>query len=123
MGEVIMAQKIIQISLKDFIKSTLLDINNAVIEAKKDGIPITYNKYRNGVFPTAKTIEFDIAVQISENELSGKNSEGGLGISVIGFKFDKEGRKSLQHETTNRIKFSVDMFLGQENDKGEQRNG
>jgi hypothetical protein len=118
-----MAQEIIQLSLKDFIKSTLLDINNAVIAAKKEGIPIAYSQYRTGVLPTLKTIEFDIAVQISENITSGKNSEGGLGISVIGFKFDKESNKSLQNETTNRIKFSVDMFLGKETDKEEQPNG
>ena len=52
-----MSDEFVQIGLKDFIKSTLLDINNAVIEAKEEGLPIAYHEYRTGQHPLLKTIE------------------------------------------------------------------
>jgi hypothetical protein len=65
--------------------------------------------------PICKTIEFDIAVQIMQNETAGKKRDTGLGISVVNLNFGKEQKSASEHLTTNRIKFSVDMFLGLEN--------
>jgi NMD protein affecting ribosome stability and mRNA decay len=72
-----MAHETIQLSLKEFIKSTLVDINEAVIEAVQEGIPIAYAQYTTGQHPMMKSVEFDIAVQVTESNVSGKNSEGG----------------------------------------------
>jgi hypothetical protein len=110
--EITMQNEIIQLSLKEFVKSTLLDINSAVVEAKNEGLPIAYGQYRDGTYPSLKTVEFDIALQVSNNNETGKNGGIGVGISVVSFNFAKEKINSTQHETTNRIKFSVDMFLG-----------
>jgi len=112
-----MSDKIQQLSLKEFVKTTLLDINTAVVEAKKEGLPIAYKPYSGGHFPTLKTVEFDIAIQISDIEETGKNGKAGLGISVVSINYSKEKVISAQHESTNRIKFSVDMFLGSDQQK------
>jgi len=109
-----MSDEIVQLSLKEFVKSTLLDINEAVVEAKKEGLPIAYQRYSDGNYPSLKTIEFDIAIQVSNNVETGKNGGVGLGISVVSFNFVKEKMNSIHHETVNRVKFSVDMFLGNE---------
>ncbi|GMO29842.1 MAG: hypothetical protein Pg6A_18400 [Termitinemataceae bacterium] len=46
--------------LKDFIKTTLLEINESVVEALKDGLPLAFR--RADGLPICKTVEFDIAV-------------------------------------------------------------
>ena len=114
-----MSNEFVQIGLKDFIKSTLLDINHAVAEAKGEGLPIAYCEYKSGNHPSVKTIEFDIAIQVSKNDESGKGNNFGVGISVVNLNFSKDKVKSSHHETSNRIKFSVDMFLGMENPNSE----
>ena len=46
--------------LKDFIKTTLLEINESVNEAIKEGLPLAFR--RADRLPMCKTVEFDIAV-------------------------------------------------------------
>jgi hypothetical protein len=101
------------LSLKDFIKTTLLEINESVVEASTEGLPLAHRK--GDGLPICKTIEFDIAVQIMQNETTGKKRDTGVGISVVNFNFGKEQKNASEHLTTNRIKFSVDMFLGLKN--------
>ncbi|AEF84749.1 hypothetical protein TREPR_2025 [Treponema primitia ZAS-2] len=108
-----------QPSLKEFIKSTLLDINCAVIEAKKEGIPIAYRQYNNDILPILKTVEFDIAIQVSEDESSGKNKGAGFGISVVNLNISSDKEKTHLQNLTNRIKFSVDLFLGLEKEDNQ----
>jgi len=99
--------------LKDFIKTTLLEINESVVEAFKEGLPLAFRRQDN--IPICKTVEFDIAVQITQNETIGKDRNAGLGISVVNLNFGKNHGTTSEHLTTNRIKFSVDVFLGMEN--------
>ncbi|MDR1868346.1 MAG: hypothetical protein LBQ77_08820 [Treponema sp.] len=73
------------LSLKDFVKTTLLEINESVVEASEEGLPLAYRR------------------------------ADGLAISVVNLNFGKEKKNASEHLTTNRIKFSVDMFLGLEN--------
>ena len=103
------------LSLKDFIKDTLLDINGAIREAHDLGVPITYRQYSDGTFPSAKQIEFDIAVQINEVQEVGKDRKSKLGISVVNMELGRSKNEKHERETLNRIKFSVDVFLGMEN--------
>jgi len=98
--------------LKDFIKTTLLEINESVTEALNDGLPLAFRK-ADGL-PACKTVEFDIAVQITQNETTERKRNAGLGISVVNLKIGKEQGSTSEHLTTNRIKFSVDLFLGLE---------
>ncbi|MDR2619303.1 MAG: hypothetical protein LBC62_10575 [Treponema sp.] len=98
------------LSLKDFIKTTLLEINEAVVDSLKEGLPLAFR--RSDGLPICKTVEFDIAVQITQNDTTGKTRDTGLGISVVNLNFGKEHEKSSEQLRTNRIKFSVDLFLG-----------
>jgi hypothetical protein len=98
------------ISLKDFIKTTLLAINAAVVESLKEGLPLAFRS--SDGLPICKTVEFDIAVQITQNETTGKKRDTGLGISVVNLNFSKDHENSSEQLRTNRIKFSVDVFLG-----------
>ena len=58
--------------------------------------------------------KFDIAIQVSKNDEAGKGNSFGTGISVVNLNFSKNNAKSSHHETSNRIKFSIDMFIGME---------
>ena len=98
--------------LKDFIKTTLLEINESVTEALKDGLPLAFRR-EDGI-PVCKTVEFDIAVQITQNETTEKKHNTGLGISVLNLNIGKEHGNTSEQLTTNRIRFSVDLFLGLE---------
>ncbi len=49
------------LTLKEFVKNTLIDINDAVTEAYKSGVSVVHKKYEDGYHPAAKTVEFDIA--------------------------------------------------------------
>jgi hypothetical protein len=98
------------LSLKDFIKTTLLEINEAVVESLKEGLPLAFRS--SDGLPICKTVEFDIAVQITQNETTGKKRDTGLGISVVNLNFGKDHENSSGQLRTNRINFSVDVFLG-----------
>ncbi|GHV53362.1 hypothetical protein AGMMS49579_12000 [Spirochaetia bacterium] len=105
------------LSLRDFVKSALVDINDAVKEASELGVAIAYSEYKSGMYPTLKPVEFDVAVQVSQNSEAGKKSGAGLGLSIANVSFGKDKLDSIEHSMTNRIKFSVDVFLGLENKK------
>jgi len=105
------------LSLKDFIKKSLVDINTAVVEASKEGVSLAHYNYEDGINPKMQTIEFDLAVTIEESSESTQNKNGGISISVFSAKLGRNNKEDLRFTNTNRIKFSVDIFLGLKNNK------
>jgi hypothetical protein len=112
-------QDVNHLSLKDFIKSTLIDINDGIKEAADEGVSIAYRETNSGWAPACKSVDFDIAVQVSQNEEKGKKKGGEFGISVLNFNLGNESTNGIGRETTNRIKFSVDVFLGSKIEKDQ----
>lgn len=104
--------------LKDFIKTALLEIVDAVREAQDEAISIAPHRI---TLPDVKTIikehqliEFDLAV--TETNKDSSNKEGNkIGIKVLSSEVSLEGKigknsESVQ-QTTNRIKFSVPVYF------------
>lgn len=61
--------------LDEFVKQTLLDITNAVYEAKTESfVSIAPGRFMNTIIPDPQLISFEVAVTTSK--------EGGGGISV-----------------------------------------
>ncbi len=108
------------LTLRDFISNTLVDINEAVKDASKKDVEIVYQRYQSGKLPTAKSIEFDIAIELTESEGSDKQSGAGLQVSILNLGLNKS--KSLNSDTKNmnRIRFSVDIFLGMERQNNKE---
>ncbi|GHU01748.1 hypothetical protein FACS1894147_02190 [Spirochaetia bacterium] len=99
------------LTLKQFITSTLVDINVGINEARNQGVLIAAAT-NNKDLPACKSVEFDIAVQITQSETSENKKSGGLDISVLNFKLGKNKSGETENLLTNRIRFSVDAFLG-----------
>jgi len=110
-------------NLQDFISETLVQItegvkaaqtkiavSGAMINPKEMAMDNSVPYWRGekaGNYLVGQTIEFDIAVVASEE----KNIKGGMGIvSVLGYEANKENASS----SVSRIKFSVPIFLPQQ---------
>lgn len=104
------------LSLKEFITSALVDINEAVKDASNSGVHIAYQQYKTGNHPTIKAIEFDIAVELTESSSNSKSSSSGLQLSILNLGGEKSKNNKSDSKNVNRIKFSVDTFLGMSND-------
>ena len=100
------------LSLKEFIKEALIEINSAVTEAADEGVSIVYNKYESGQHPRIQTVNFDLAVTIEKSSEKKDTKNGGLGISVLNVRMDKKKNDISIVKNTNRLNFSVDVFLG-----------
>ncbi len=85
------------LSLKDFVKKTLLDINEAVCEAKEEGLSITHGEYGSSIIPQAQDIVFDLSVS-TENSKT-KDANAGVVISVINATVGK--KKELSEQSIN----------------------
>lgn len=107
--------------LKDFIKTTLLEITDAVLEAREKSTasiaPFRLHG-RNGteieVITSNQLIEFDLA--ITETNKGSSNKEGNkIGIKVLSSEVSLEGKVGKNSETVqqtaNRIKFSVPVYF------------
>lgn len=105
------------LSLKDFVRNTLIEVNTAVIEAAESGVEISHKQYGTGVHPEVKTVEFDIALQILKNNNTEKGGNLEASISVLNLDLGYNKKTNRSEMTTNRIKFSVDVFLGMKDDK------
>jgi len=108
--------------LKDFVKATITQIIDGVVEAQK------YAKQHGGrVAPlhisklgldgkvhetTLRTeketpIEFDVAVTTSD----GTQTKGGIGITVGAISLGSAGQSKKDNELVSRIKFSIPVVL------------
>ncbi|MCP4393817.1 MAG: hypothetical protein GY804_06070 [Alphaproteobacteria bacterium] len=105
--------------LKDFIKTTLVDISEAVYEAKNQVADKTAiaSGFLEGEFQQATHIEFDIAVTAKDeenNKLEGNGNIGAKIIEVINANASV-GKKSEQNSATehsSRISFKVPIHFG-----------
>lgn len=102
-----------RLSLKDFIKNTLVDINDAVKEAEEEGVNLVYNELKSGgLSPKPQDISFDLSVTTEQGDESSKGA--GLRISVLNGSIDKKSQ--VGEQKVNRIQFSVTAFLGSKNE-------
>ena len=90
--------------LKEFVKKTLVEINEGINEAKEDGVQV--------VLGYSKKIKFDVSVTVDNSE---ENKKGG-GIFVAGLGFGAKTADKSNTGTVSKIKFSVTMFYGNEDD-------
>lgn len=107
------------LTLREFVSSALVDINEAVKDASKEGVRIAYQKYETGTHPTIKSIEFDIAVELTESQSKDSKTGTGLQLSILNLGIDKSKGQNSDTKNVNRIRFSVDAFLGMEKDEEE----
>ena len=107
------------VTLRGFVTSALVDINEAVKDATRKGVQISYKQYKSGKYPTVKPIEFDIAIELTESQGKNSNIGGSLQLSVLNISLDKSGEKKLDTKNVNRIKFAVDVFLGMDDPEKE----
>lgn len=114
------------VELKDFIKTTIMDIATAIEEANTEALggsvdvlvnpsPITkmgehYESYVPHTPDTNRKVEmidFDVAVT------SSASAEGGAetGINIAGFKIGADGSIAEGNENVSRIKFQIPVRL------------
>lgn len=93
--------------LKDFIKTTLRELSEAIdesgVELKKK-IALTNTTLRTKHMGNYGLIDFDLAVDIKESEKAGKGA--GLKISIAEAKLGKDKESSTT--SLSRIKFTVE---------------
>jgi hypothetical protein len=94
--------------LKEFVKTSLLDVMDAVREAQQEWQDRGHQGAVNPVWTRVdkdsfRDISFDVAVTAS-NESAGKV---GGGIRVVGIKFGGEASDSVASSSVSRIQFSV----------------
>ena len=103
--------------LKEFIKSVLGDVMDAVEEIRKESVRDVYlDSGKND-----RTVEFDIAVTV-EDSTSGS---GRVGIKVFQLiEGGGEASKEVKNSSVSRIKFGVriDVLTKEENAEISQRN-
>jgi hypothetical protein len=87
--------------LDEFVKQTLLDITNGVVEAQKESLLFIAPGHVNGKWiERAHDVKFEVTVSVS--------AEGGGGIKVLSLGEMKAGGKT---ESTNRLTFEVPIYL------------
>jgi len=95
--------------LDEFVKQTLLDITNAVYEAKNESfISIAPGRFMGEIIPEPQMVNFEVAVTTSK--------EGKAGISVWSA---ANTQGSLSSEHVNKISFSVPIYFQGINDLKE----
>jgi hypothetical protein len=101
--------------LREFISSTLVDIqagvNDAIKKASQGEIPGAINPVWKDVKETTRqdiqVVSFDIAVAVSESG----NSDIGGGIKVMGIGIDGNSTEFKENSHTSRIQFTVPIIL------------
>ena len=100
------------LSLKEFVREALIDINTAVNEAAEEGVSIVYNEYKTGQYPKVQTVSFDLAVTVEQSSEENNKKDGGFRISVFNAKVGSNKNELTMEKNINRISFSVEVFLG-----------
>jgi len=87
-------------NIKEFVKNILIDVDKAVEEARKETQRDISFSHTND----QRTVEFDIAVAVEEND----RSSGKAGIRVLQFiEGGGDISKEYKNSTISRIKFGV----------------
>lgn len=99
------------IDLKNFIEQALLDITDAVDNARaKSKAPIApgnlYSKNGRKTFDELQLIEFDLATHVVTSEESGK-IEAKIAVCGVSLGIDSKLGDAKEASTTSRIKFQV----------------
>ena len=99
--------------LKDFIKGTLAELIDAVIESQEyvKGKGAEINPYEYGKVERTKTgndtliykVDFDIAVTVTDSS----GAKGGIGVFVAGLGIGTKGETAESNIAQNRIKFQI----------------
>ncbi len=102
--------------LKKFIKSTLIDICEAIDEAKKASIEtaaIAPGTVKGKPVDKGQLVSFDIMVTASNSA----QGEGKGKIEVLALGANLDGKVSSEKENTNRIQFQVPVYFSGRMDK------
>lgn len=103
--------------LKDFVKQVLIDITEAVVEAKRESNgAIASFRLLDGhrVLETnnaASLIEFDIGVSVKNSSMFVVGAEAGLNILPVKGGASGKNEKGEDHHQEHRIKFSVPVYF------------
>ena len=89
--------------IKDFIVTTLVDIQAALDEAEKT----TKKDYELMIHTNKKGIEFDLAVTSSGSTDSGTSKSGGVKVWVMSAEGESKKARSEASQSTSRIRFTV----------------
>ena len=114
------------ISLKDFVKQTLLDITTAVDEAKHQSpVWIAPGRFENKRQLDPQMIDFSVQVSVSEEKVKKGSGDASLPlVTVLKVNASGELSKSDERMTTQTLKFSVPVyFQSKRNIEGEQGSG
>ncbi len=101
-----------EISIKEFVKETLIEISEGIMSAQQElweqlhNFPIAPNKVDGEQVAKASSISFDIALTTSTNEKSQKN--GGIKIKEVDASLGKEN--NISKELISRIQFDVPFY-------------
>jgi len=93
--------------VKDFVKTTLKQLSEALSESKVElgkNVRLTNITLRSKQMGNYGLIDFDLAVEAKSTEATGKG--GGVRISVVEAKLGKD--KELVSSSISRIKFTVE---------------
>lgn len=110
--------------LREFIKTAIVDLVNAVVEAQAETeglatiLPIRTKEYKTFDIPVegghkiVSDIDFDIAVTVGSKEGATGTAEAGIQIAQI-FNFGGKHREEAENTSQNvsRMKFSIPVVL------------
>ena len=103
--------------LKNFVKEVLLEITEAVYEAKKESkVPIapTLHLNKDGSekpLDEKQDIEFDIGLTAKDSTSESSKKGLGLAISVVKAQVGGSNKKTSETNYDHRIKFSVPVYF------------
>jgi hypothetical protein len=98
--------------LREFIKSSLLDIIHAVqdaqgeLEGKDSGAAVAF-KHESHEHGSRVEVDFDIAVTAS----AGAKAGAGAGINVVSLKIGASGETVTENTAVSRIRFALPVHL------------
>lgn len=109
--------------LKDFIKSAITDISQAVVQADDEirelgGLvnPGTHTKQSSEFVAPRTTLDFDVAVSAT-GETSG---DAGAKAKIFVVQASLGGKKTSKSEVISRLSFSLDVVLPHTRDQRER---
>ncbi len=121
------------LNLEDFIAQSLVQIVNGVVESQKriaelggkinptgyvvqPSGQLNWDKSGYGTqHEIGQVVEFDVAVVAGEN----KDIKGGMGVFVSGVTVGYQAGKSKENSSVSRVRFSVPLFLPQQETSGK----
>ncbi len=102
--------------LKQFVKSVLIDICEAVDEAKVaviDKAAIAPGRFLGEIVDDGQLVSFELLVTVSKSA----EGRGGGKIEVLALGVDVGGKVSTQREDSNKVQFQVPVYFSGRMDK------